>query len=477
MIKPSYRDLIIVLVLTVASVAWLSIPVLVKYPFNIVPYFLLLVFLSGYSLLAVLKPLLYRMGVVRRVIYSIVLSLLLTVTVSLLSVFNPSSIAMFVVIPILTFILIIAAFIRRRTSFRRAVLDNIKEEAGFDEKQILVERENLGQQLLDKLELEVSGSKSDEKLESLQSSSKEEPVKGDENKVKSKKGFYAWDLVLIGFFTVLTVVFILTPVLSGTVPRTVLGLFLILFLPGYALIAALFPKMGDLDSVERLALSFGLSIAVTPLVGLLLNYTSFGIRLDPILLSLSSLTILLVVVAYVRRRFTPSEARFRVDFSGFFKSLGAGFSGESRTGKVLSVILILSILVAVSATVYVIVEPKVGESFTEFYILGPGGMASDYPTNLTSGENGSLIIGIVNHENKQTSYHLVVTSDNNVQIDEVVTLNNQQSIMIPFNFTAGDPGSREMVFNLYKLPDDSNVYRSLHLWLNITASTGGNVTG
>ena len=140
-------------------------------------------------------------------------------------------------------------------------------------------------------------------------------------------------------------------------------------------------------------------------------------------------------------------------------------------------ILILSILVAVSATVYVIVEPKVGESFTEFYILGPGGMASDYPTNLTSGENGSLIIGIVNHENKQTSYHLVVTSDNIAQIDEVVTLNNQQSMMIPFNFTAGDPGSREMVFNLYKLPDDSNVYRSLHLWLNITASTGGNVTG
>ena len=110
--------------------------------------------------------------------------------------------------------------------------------------------------------------------------------------------------MLIGFFTILSVLFILLPVLSGTVPRTVLGLFLVLFLPGYSLIAALFPKQGDLDGVERLALSFGLSIAVTPLIGLLLNYTSYGIRLDPILLSLSSLTILLVVVAYLRRRFT-----------------------------------------------------------------------------------------------------------------------------------------------------------------------------
>ena len=150
-----------------------------------------------------------------------------------------------------------------------------------------------------------------------------------------------------------------------------------------SLIAALFPKQGDLDGVERLALSFGLSIAVTPLIGLLLNYTSYGIRLDPILLSLSSLTVLLVAVAYLRRRLTTSESRFRVDFGGFFRTLGGGFSGESRTGKILSVILIISILVAVSATVFVVVEPKVGESFTEFYILGPGGMASDYPTNLT----------------------------------------------------------------------------------------------
>ena len=110
-----------------------------------------------------------------------------------------------------------------------------------------------------------------------------------------------------------------------------------------SLIAALFPKQGDLDGVERLALSFGLSIAVTPLIGLVLNYTSYGIRLDPILLSLSSLTVLLVVVAYLRRRLTASESRFRVDFGGFFKSLGGGFSGESRTGKILSVILNLSV--------------------------------------------------------------------------------------------------------------------------------------
>jgi uncharacterized membrane protein len=57
-----------------------------------------------------------------------------------------------------------------------------------------------------------------------------------------------------------------------------------LFLPGYALIATLFPRKGDLDGIERIALSFGLSIAITPLLGLGLNYTPFGIRLTPILI-------------------------------------------------------------------------------------------------------------------------------------------------------------------------------------------------
>jgi uncharacterized membrane protein len=106
---------------------------------------------------------------------------------------------------------------------------------------------------------------------------------------------------------------------------------------------------------------------------------------------------------------------------------------------------------------------------------------SDYPTNLTSGENGSLFIGIVNHENRKVSYHLVVTVDGIVQLDELVTLNNQQSLDIPFNFTAGNPGKGEIDFMLYKMPDNSNIYRSLHLWLNINASAtlgfNNNVTG
>jgi Protein of unknown function (DUF1616) len=94
----------------------------------------------------------------------------------------------------------------------------------------------------------------------------------------------------------------LTAVTSGAVIylRYVFGSILVLFLPGYALIEALYPKR-DLDELTRFALSIGLSLALVPLVGLLLNYTPFGIRLVPVSLSIAGLTVVLAAYALVRK--------------------------------------------------------------------------------------------------------------------------------------------------------------------------------
>ena len=94
-----------------------------------------------------------------------------------------------------------------------------------------------------------------------------------------------------------------------------------LFLPGYSLIAALFPRKDDLDGIERIALSFGLSIAIVPLLGLALNYTPFGIRLSPILVVLSVFTISLAICAYVRRSKILEEDRFSVAFGTVFNAI------------------------------------------------------------------------------------------------------------------------------------------------------------
>jgi hypothetical protein len=82
--------------------------------------------------------------------------------------------------------------------------------------------------------------------------------------------------------------------------RYAFGAALILFIPGYALTEALYPK-GELDGLLRLGLSVGLSLALVPLTGLVLNYTPFGIRLLPVVLSVSGLATVLLAFALVRK--------------------------------------------------------------------------------------------------------------------------------------------------------------------------------
>ena len=129
------------------------------------------------------------------------------------------------------------------------------------------------------------------------------------------------DLALVILFTLLCILFVLIPPLNETPIRIILGLALVLFLPGYALIATLFPRKDDLDGIERVALCFGLSIAITPLLGLALNYTPFGIRLSPVLIVLSVFTISLAIGAYARRSKLPEEDRFVVEFWRLSKSM------------------------------------------------------------------------------------------------------------------------------------------------------------
>lgn len=52
-------------------------------------------------------------------------------------------------------------------------------------------------------------------------------------------------------------------------------LVIVLFLPGYFLSLAFFPKRKDLDGIERLTISFALSITILPLLVLIENQLLF----------------------------------------------------------------------------------------------------------------------------------------------------------------------------------------------------------
>ena len=60
--------------------------------------------------------------------------------------------------------------------------------------------------------------------------------------------------------------------IPSTGVRVILGLPFLLFFPGYTLLAALFVKKKEIDNIEWIALSCGMSIALTGLIGFGLNY-------------------------------------------------------------------------------------------------------------------------------------------------------------------------------------------------------------
>ena len=93
--------------------------------------------------------------------------------------------------------------------------------------------------------------------------------------------------------------------------RYVLGSVFVLFIPGYVTVEALYPRDSDLKPLERLALSIGLSLALVPLIGLILNYTPWGIRLEPVITSLTVYNLLVGSVAVYRRYLILSSSLLR----------------------------------------------------------------------------------------------------------------------------------------------------------------------
>ena len=119
---------------------------------------------------------------------------------------------------------------------------------------------------------------------------------------------YGFSVYSIRFWVILTILlatFLIIYVAPQVAPfswtRIGLGFIVVLFLPGSALIEALYPKKDDLEELERFALSVGLSLALSPLVGFVLNYTPWGIRLDPIIIALSLLIFILEAVAVYQK--------------------------------------------------------------------------------------------------------------------------------------------------------------------------------
>lgn len=94
--------------------------------------------------------------------------------------------------------------------------------------------------------------------------------------------------------------------------RIVCGLIFVLFLPGFVISYIFFPKTREFDSenkeekgidwIERIALSFALSIAIVPLAVFYLNLIGIKINLLNSFLSISGIVLISAVILYARGR-------------------------------------------------------------------------------------------------------------------------------------------------------------------------------
>ncbi len=271
------------------------------------------------------------------------------------------------------------------------------------------------------------------------------------------------DLILLNLSIIVMIAGIIF--FPSNVVRIILGFPFVLFFSGYALVAALFPRKERMGGIERLALSFGLSIAVTVLVLLIFNYTPWGVRQESIIYSLASFIFIISVVTWFRRKRLPQEERFDIKFQ--IASPGWGTSGFD---KVLSVILVLAILGALGIMGYVIATPKVGQQFTEFYILRQEDGSESYPKELVVGEEGKVNVGIVNHQYETVSYRVEVRIDSakNNEV-EGITLEHEERWENEMSFTPELAGENQKVeFLLFKNGNAEPCFEPLRLWVDVT---------
>jgi dolichyl-phosphate-mannose--protein O-mannosyl transferase len=147
----------------------------------------------------------------------------------------------------------------------------------------------------------------------------------------SPKAMWYWSVIAFAVATTITVFTIPNSDYPIVYLRSALSVVFVLFLPGYAFIKLLLPTMlprsaafltrgqtgtgsENVDTIERIALSIGMSLALIAILGLILNYTPWGIRLVPVTFSLLALTFVFATVALIQESQTKANDNSRKNY-------------------------------------------------------------------------------------------------------------------------------------------------------------------
>jgi uncharacterized membrane protein len=313
----------------------------------------------------------------------------------------------------------------------------------------------------------------------------------------------------IGALTVLLAAGLATTLSSGHPLRTVLTMGAILFVPGYALTLLAFPAAdgataddatplwkdenpdssgpASLRFTNRLALAFGLSVVVLPLVAMVIAVLSLPYTSAVVFSVVTSFTVPVLVAGTVRRLRTPTTARYAVGTS-VSDLLTRVFPGRDGVDRWLNIALAAAVLLTVGALTFTLVAPQDGNAYTQVSLLTEDGSgelsASGYPTNMTRDEPTDLVLSVKNREDQRMDYTIVVqaqTVDTGGvsaaselrRLETTVPGNETRSLSHDLSLPrVGD--DQRVVYLVYRneVPSEpaiDNAYRTVYFWTNVSA--------
>jgi uncharacterized membrane protein len=219
----------------------------------------------------------------------------------------------------------------------------------------------------------------------------------------------------------------------GGPARVAAALLLASFLPGYALLAALYPGRADLSALERVTLSVVASFALVIVVGLALSATPWGLGLVPVALSLVAVILGGTAAASLRRRRLAVGERI------------------APAPRMVYVVVAACLLLGAAGAGFGVAALGAREfPPTQFYLLGPSGTLAGYPTRATVGRPMGITVGIANREPRAETYRLVVSDGTSVLAAYEIAAGARSSVERQVAFTPARPGRIDVTFLLYK---------------------------
>jgi uncharacterized membrane protein len=235
-------------------------------------------------------------------------------------------------------------------------------------------------------------------------------------------------------------------------PNLILALLSLFFIPGYFLVYMIIPDQESLKYIPRIFMSTGVSFVMSGIIALAHSY--FFSQLIDIVQVLFSITFLLGIIAFIRRKSFPSgfsPLNINVPKQEWWKNI-----------KVFFAILFLGVVIYFSVSA---LQEDMG--FSEFYILGTTGKASKYPSDVKGSSPLDISFGVVNHEGQDISFIVVALLDDNpIGITDFFIVPNNESYEGVLTVILPEPGLNQKVEILLGCKDCDFPYRELTLWLN-----------